>query len=43
MEIQAYVITGFSLAVEYVSPGATGEDEHCVVVDLGVLRFMFFW
>jgi hypothetical protein len=43
MDIEFYIISGFSLAVEYVSPASSEDGEHCVVIDLGILRTMFFW
>jgi len=43
MTIDLHLISGMAIGLEYVSPEALDEDEHCVVLDLGVFRFMFFW
>jgi hypothetical protein len=40
MDIDLSIIRGFSLAVEYVSPE---EGDHCIVIDLGILRTVIAW
>lgn len=43
MKIGFYFITGFAFGFEYVPPEETPDNEHCLMVDLGILRVMFFW
>lgn len=44
MEIQLHLINGMAVGVEYVPPGALeDETEKCIVVDLIIVRLMFFW
>jgi hypothetical protein len=41
--IQPHLITGIAFGCEYVSPEDMDSDEHCVVLDLGILRLLFWW
>ena len=41
MEINAHLITGMMVGVEFV-PG-DGDWQHCLVVDLLIVRLMFHW
>jgi hypothetical protein len=43
MEIHLELISGVALGVEYVRPDYTESGDHCLIVDLFLVRMMFFW
>ena len=43
MEIQMCLISGFAIGLEYLNPEQLEEDCHCMVLDLGIFRFLCFW
>ena len=43
MTIEACLITGLSLGIEYLSPNDLDEPVECVVVDIGIVRLLICW
>lgn len=43
MQILLHFISGVAFGLEYVRPESTDSGDHCIVLDIGIIRLMFFW
>jgi hypothetical protein len=43
MEIHLQLISGVALGIEYIKPDYTDTGEHCLELDLFMVRVKVFW